>query len=127
MKLKCRDCEKYNGEKPSGYGFCTMPESYFPTKAEDDCRYISSEELKCKDCSRFGHDFACYTVNENDSAEDCIGFIDIQGQNIYNALWDWFKRGIYSREKVMELCDEFEQSEEYRFFKSMNNESDSDE
>lgn len=127
MELKCRDCEKYNGQKPSGYGFCTMPASYFPTNAEDDCHYISFEKLKCKNCSHFGNDFTCFTVDKDDIADDCIGFIDIQRQNIYNALWDWFKRGIYSREKVMELCDEFEQSEEYRFFKSMNKESDSGE
>lgn len=127
MKLKCKACEKYNGQKPSGDGFCTMPESFFQTKAEDDCHYISFEELKCKDCSRFGNDFACFTVDENDSVYDCIGFINIHEKNIYDALWDWFKRGIYSREKVIRLCDEFEKSEEYRFFKSMNKESDSSE
>lgn len=127
MELKCKDCEKYSGQKLSGQGLCTMPESWFPTEAEDDCHYISFEELKCKDCSRFGNDFACFTVNENDSVDDCIGFIDIQEKNIYDALWDWFKRGTYSREKVIRLCDEFEKSEKYRFFKSMNKESDSSE
>ncbi|MDE7098251.1 MAG: hypothetical protein K2O60_03805 [Ruminococcus sp.] len=125
--MKCKDCEKYMPTAEKSQGVCSLSASWFPIKSEDDCHYISFEELKCKDCSRFGNDFACYTVDENDSAEDCIGFIDIQGQNIYNALWDWFKRGIYSREKVMELCDKFEKSEEYRFFKSMNRESDLDE
>lgn len=125
MKLKCKDCEKYMPTATEGHGICSMPASWFPTEADDNCHYISTEELKCKDCSRFGNDYACFTVDENDNAEDCFGFIDIQEENVYNALWKWFIRGTYSREKVLEICDGFEQSEEYKFFKSMNKESNS--
>lgn len=127
MKLKCKDCTKYKPTADKNHGVCSLPEDWFPTKADDDCRYVSVEEFKCKNCLRFGYDFACFAVDENESAESCSNFVDIQEKKIYEVLWDWFKRGIYSREKVMEMCDEFEQSEKYKFFQSINKESDTGE
>lgn len=127
MELKCKDCKKYIKIKTQGHGLCSLPESYFPTRAENDCRYFSGAELKCGDCGRFGEDFACITADENDSADNCMGFIDIEKEKVYNAFLKWLIRGVYSREKISELCDEFEQSEEYRFFQSINKESNSGE
>lgn len=127
MKLKCKDCGKYRPVLTDGHGVCSLPESWFPVNAKDNCRYISAEGLKCKDCLRFGNDSGCFTADENDSAEKCTGFIDIQRENVYNAFRSWLIRGVYSREEIMKICDEFEHSEEYRFFQSINEESNSGE
>ncbi|MDE5854722.1 MAG: hypothetical protein K2H19_06625 [Ruminococcus sp.] len=127
MKFKCKDCKKYLKTQSEEYGVCSLPYSYFPTKDDDDCHYLSESDIKCKDCVRFGEDFACFTADENDDASDCAGFIDIEEERVSNSFFVWLKRGIYSRKKILKLCDEFEQSEEYKFFQSMNKESNSGE
>lgn len=119
--MKCKDCKKYLGTETNEYGFCSLPESYFPTKFDDDCCYLQNYAIKCKDCYRFGKDFACLTADENDDVSDCPGFIDAEEENVLKAFLVWLGRGNYSREKVLKLCDEFEQSEEYNFFKNIVN------
>ena len=112
--MKCKYCEKYIKIATPGHGVCSMPDSYFPTMAENDCAYIASGKLTCKDCGRFGNDFACFACLEDDDATGCGGFIDIQEENVLNAFQIWLSRGEYSREKIMALCDEFEDSELYK-------------
>ena len=112
--MKCKNCEKYFTTATPGHGVCSMPSSYFPTEAENDCCYISPR-ITCKDCGRFGNDFACFTVDEHDDAKGCIGFIDMQEEDVLNAFRIWLSRGVYSREKVMKLCDEFEETDVYKF------------
>lgn len=119
MKLKCRDCKKYVKTATEGHGVCSLPHSWFPTESENDCHYLSGTEPKCKDCVRFSEDFACFTADENNSADGCRGFIDIEEENFFGILWKWFQRETYSRENIMKLCDKFENSEEYRFFQNL--------
>lgn len=120
--MKCRDCKKYRKTGTSGHGVCSLPYSYFLVEDNDECHYLKTDDLKCKDCDRFKSDFACFTSDENDNASDCACFIDKQKCHILDVFWTWFKRGTYSREKIMKLCDEFEQSEEYKFFQTLNKE-----
>ena len=118
--MKCKNCPKFiaiaqegKPREASEYGICSMPSSHFPTAAENDCCYISSR-ITCKDCARFGEDFACFTADENDDASDCCGFIDICEENVLDSFRIWLSRSEYSREKIMKLCDEFEKSELYK-------------
>ena len=110
--MKCKDCKKYWPIATPGHGICSLPSSYFPTESENDCCYISSN-ITCKDCGRFGNDFACFTANENDDASNCAGFIDIYEENVLDAFRIWLSRNIYSRENILKLCDKFEESELY--------------
>ncbi|MCM1506719.1 MAG: hypothetical protein NC177_06245 [Ruminococcus flavefaciens] len=121
MKLKCKDCKKYVNTATEGHGVCSLPNSWFPVESENDCHYLSGAEIKCKDCGRFGADLACITADENDCADDCMLFIDIEEENLHGIFWKWLQRGTYSREKIMELCDEFENSERYKLFRNIMN------
>lgn len=44
-------------------------------------------ELKCRDCVRLGEDLVCITADENDSANGCRLFIDIEEENFFSILW----------------------------------------
>ena len=39
----------------------------------------------------------------------------MQEEDVLNAFRIWLSRGVYSREKVMKLCDEFEETDVYKF------------
>lgn len=110
--MKCKNCKKYIPIATSGHGVCSLPSGYFPTEAENNCHYIS-DSITCKDCGRFRTDSLCMTVNEDDDASHCGGFIDIHEENVLDAFRVWLSRGKYSREKVLRLCDKFEKCELY--------------
>ena len=78
--MKCKDCEKYFTTATSEHGVCNMLSSWLPTEAENDCCYISNR-ITFNDCGRFGNDFACFIVDEDDDAKGCIGFIDMQEED----------------------------------------------
>ena len=113
--MKCKECEKYWKIADPQNGVCSLPQSYFPVNADDECHYKNNKPLTCKDCDRFDTDAACMTVSENDPVNDCPGFIDINQAAIEQAMLNMFARGRYSREVMMDLIESFEGSEEYKF------------
>ena len=116
--MKCKDCEKYIPIATPGHGVCSLPESHFPTEAENDCSYMVVDKLTCKDCYRFEKDFACMGADKDDDVDGCGGFIDIKEETLNNIFWEWLLRGKYSRKKIMALCDKFEDNDVYRFIVS---------
>ena len=117
--LHCKECEKFfkfGGDDTRGV--CSLPESYFPTEAESECVYLSRRKKTCKDCSHFGTDFACMTARADNPADACCGFIDKLETQLYEIFFEWLKSGEYSREKVENLCAQFEQTKEYEFVKA---------
>ena len=115
--LKCKDCKKYMESATKGHGFCSLPESFFPTEAENDCHYIVKQSLKCEDCDRLGTDYACFTAKAEDDASNCPGFIDKDESELENILIRMFSKGKYSKEKIIEFCDKFEESEMFKLLK----------
>lgn len=117
--LHCKECEKFIRMGGEGkHGVCSLPKSYFPVIEDDSCHYLSSKKKTCKDCTHFENDFACMTAEADDDA--CCGFKDKLDYEFQNILFEWLKRGEYSRDKVEELCMTFEQTEEYAFIQRHN-------
>ena len=72
------------------------------------------KELTCGDCSRLNEDTGCFACQETDSAmyngHLCIGFIDKREEEFNSILTFWKVQGLYDREKINKLLDDFEQS-----------------
>ena len=113
--LCCGQCKKYMpfGGDDDAKGVCSLPESYFMVDASQPCVYLDSAKRTCKMCSHFGNDTACMTAREDDEA--CVGFEDQLEVDLMNLLFQWMKRGEYSRTKVEQICIAFEQTPDYRF------------
>ena len=118
--MKCKDCQHYM--KVAESYICDMSHSCFSTGANDECHYITGIEPKCSDCFRYYYSCAMTGNNADSYVNGCGGFIDIEPKRMKELLSRWLMRGIYSREKILRLCDEFERSEEYKFFQSLNKE-----
>ena len=109
--MYCGECEQFwkmGGD--GGHGVCTVPASYFPTMASAECVYVRKKALTCSLCSHFDNDTACMTAQADDDASSCPGFEDKLEDLFMDILLDWLCRGEYSKEKVLSLCTQFEQS-----------------
>ena len=114
--MKCKDC-KYKKNLANtdecNKGICTYPESWFPIDLNDDCHFIpKAEELKCKDCWHLYNDFGCFMCDEEDSAfydgKLCRMFDDLKKDDFSSILMFWMIHGLYDREKINEMIDDFE-------------------
>ena len=87
----CGECKKYMSTATEGHGVCSTNTGFFPVKASDTCHFVPPESLCCRDCSRFGEDFACMTAAPDDSIyeddERCGGFIDKSMDTIQQELF----------------------------------------
>ena len=76
--------------------------------------FLKKKELTCGDCSRLNEDTGCFACQETDSAmyngHLCIGFIDKRKEEFNSILMFWKVQGLYDREKINKLLDDFEQS-----------------
>ncbi len=71
--------------------------------------------MKCRDCWRLENDFACLGMDgDDDYANRCIGFLDLHEENLIEIFRYWNLKGMYSREKIMALCERFENSSWYK-------------
>ena len=114
--LHCGECEKYMKFGDDGkHGVCSLPECYFPVTAEDECHYLSDRPITCKMCSHFSVDAACMTAEADDNATNCCGFHDKREDDICQVFIEWLQEGGYSRQRINNLCVEFEQSDIYKF------------
>ena len=112
--LICRNCEKYWKCGGDGNdGVCSMPNSFFPVKADQECVYLFTEKVTCKHCWHYANDTACMTCEADD--DPCVAFDDVLENAFLNILFSWLKQGTYSREKNQKLCDSFEGTDEYKF------------
>ncbi len=117
IELKCKDCEKYWKTGTEGYGVCSLPAFHFVTKAEENCQYLTPPQFTCEDCARYSEDMDCSTNEPDEKA--CKFFVDEREDKIYELLWSWFIGGEYSRDKILKICEEFENSDAYRFFENI--------
>ncbi len=114
--MKCRNCKYKNDVANTGEcnkGLCSYPTSWFPIDLDDDCHFIPKvEELKCKDCWHLHNDYACFSCDEEDSAYDdgelCWMFEDLKKDDFSAILMFWKTHGLYDREKINEMLDDFE-------------------
>ena len=114
--MKCRDCKyKNNVASTDGHdrGICSYPTNWFPIDLDDSCHFIpEAEELKCKDCWHLNNDLGCFMCDEEDSAyingELCRMFEDLKKDDFSSILMFWKTHGLYDREKINEMLDDFE-------------------
>ena len=118
-ELKCNNCKYKTNEsntEETGTAICSYPQGeWFVVNVEDSCHYIpEKKELTCGDCSRLNVVFVCLACQETDSAMHnghlCIGFIDKREEEFNSILMFWKVQGLYDREKINKLLDDFEQS-----------------
>lgn len=109
--LYCKDCEKYTSTQNKEDGICSLPYSWQPAKAETNCPYLNAKKYYCKDCCRFGNDYACLTAHAYDSAEGCRGFDNKILNDMSNNLWELQLRGENIDEVIKKLVESFHQSE----------------
>lgn len=115
--MKCRIC-KYKQDigstKETGAALCARNTAYFPVKVEDSCHFIPEKrELLCRDCERFGEDFACFTQRETDpvyeEGEMCTGFIDRKEQMFKEILLFWKVQGLRDRTEIEKMLNEVDE------------------
>ena len=111
--LKCKDCEKYMSTATKGQGVCSLPNSFFLTKAENSCGYLVVEEKRCKDCTHFYNDMGCLWKEEKD--EICSAFIALDIDNMTNTWFDMLLEGKDVRNEVNKMLDEFYQDKQVQF------------
>ena len=105
----CRDCDKLNkigNSEECGYGICTNVPYFFMVDMNEECVFEKPIILHCSNCSRFGTDFACETVEADNISENCPGFIDKREEGFRELLHFWDSRGIDVREKVEKILKE---------------------
>lgn len=115
--MKCKNC-KYKKDiantADTGKAVCAYQSSWLAVSIEDDCHYIPEKtELTCEDCGRLGEDMACIACSPEDSAKHngklCVGFIDKRETELTEILSFWKANGLYDRNKIHKLLDEFEE------------------
>ena len=94
-ELKCNNCKyktNVSNTEETGTAICSYPQGeWFVVNVEDSCHYIpEKKELTCGDCSR---------LNE-----------DTREEEFNSILMFWKVQGLYDREKINKLLDDFEQS-----------------
>lgn len=116
-KLKCKDCKyriNIKNTNETGSAICSYVGSWFPVNIEDNCCFIPEKrELTCGDCARLDEDTACFSCSEDDSTiyngQLCGGFIDKRKEELNDILMFWKVQGLYDREKINKLMNDFEQ------------------
>ena len=88
-ELKCNNCKyktNVSNTEETGTAICSYPQGeWFVVNVEDSCHYIPEKHL-------------------------CIGFIDKREEEFNSILMFWKVQGLYDREKINKLLDDFEQS-----------------
>ena len=81
--------------------------SYFPVHINDACHCLPDTTIRCKDCDRYGSDFACMTTEPNDpvfrDGHFCGGFIDKREIAVEEAIRVWKAWGFDYRSKIDEI------------------------
>ena len=116
ITMKCKDCKYMKtiaNTDETGSAICGYPMSFFPIDVNDECHY-APKPLTCKDCDRFGNDWACMTALEDDpvigeNGHPCGGYIDRKETELYNILADWKMRGYNYRGKLFDVSQRFEE------------------
>ena len=116
--LKCKDCKYYMGG--DNIQLCKRNSSWEITKPDNDCWFLPKQkELTCGDCWRLHNDMGCAGCYPEESAYKeynggrlCDGFVDLKEDEFFEILTFWKSCGIYSREKINSLVDDFEQNYE---------------
>ena len=101
--------------KETNQGICSMTSSYIPTNLDAKCKFLP-QPYTCGDCARFGSDFACFTVEETDSAADCPGFESKHDDAVEVALYDWYVRGFDVDEKLEKIKEKVKKHEIFSLF-----------
>ncbi|MCR5596129.1 MAG: hypothetical protein K6G12_09790 [Lachnospiraceae bacterium] len=114
--LYCKDC-KYciKNDDPGGLTLCTYNSGWEITELENNCMYIPEEkEPVCGDCRWIREDTACWGCMPEDSAlhrgKLCKDFCYKNEDAFYEVLSYWKSRGIFDKNRVCELIDEFEKA-----------------
>lgn len=127
MERKCKNCkffQEIGNTNATGAGLCTVSNSYGATNKENKCPLFYSRQidfkdlyklqsnLKCRDCDRFGVDYACFTCKEDDSAWGkgnlCAGFIPKQLEEVESILFTWYVQGLNVREILSDSLEKIE-------------------
>lgn len=106
----CKDCKhflKIENTESTRQGLCTYFDYLSPVIIDQNCVYLKGP-YTCKDCARFGKDFACMTCEAEDKS--CSAFIDKYEEIVERALFDWKMRGFNIKEKVIDIVDHFEKT-----------------
>lgn len=95
-----KKCNYYSETDTPGHGICTICESFEPCEEGMECpfcRKLDVKKMTCgTHCARWGEDFACFTVPED--------------QSIYHTGFRWDGR------PYADLCCGFEDKLKYKFF-----------
>ena len=113
--MKCKDCTYFWKMATPEYGGCSLMGNVQMVKAESNCTFLHKGKLTCGDCERLGNDTACMIADAEDDASSCCGFIPLGDSKIYNGLFELLKIGMYSREHIAELLDQFESERIFTF------------
>lgn len=112
--MQCKECSLFE-YKASWYGRCKIRMAGPPTLADSECPLFPDvDEGKCEGCARHIDHFACCLSSVEENQQGCENYIDKYEKEFRKALVYWQKHGLYSREKILGILDEFERVFETR-------------
>ncbi|MCQ2515482.1 MAG: hypothetical protein MJ094_01300 [Saccharofermentans sp.] len=114
--LRCKNYEYYRAIKTEGYGLCSLPDSFVPTKAETICPYLMVKKQYCKDCVYLTRDMGCAGVDPQDGA--CSDFVSRDMESMEQTIYEMAQRGIDARSYLNKLLDEIDKSPITAFIKA---------
>ncbi len=113
--LKCKNCKYFmSAKEKSNVSLCKREPYWEVTDPDNSCRYLPEEKKPvCGDCSHFASDPACFGMHENEvpiwhDTKLCSGFSYKNEDNFFEVLSFWKSRGIYNRDKIDKMIDDFE-------------------
>ena len=118
-ELKCNNCKyktNVSNTEETGTAICSYPQGeWFVVMLKIAAIiFLKKRSLPVEICSRLNEDTGCFACQETDSAmyngHLCIGFIDKREEEFNSILMFWKVQGLYDREKINKLLDDFEQS-----------------
>jgi len=113
----CKDCDKMKkmgNSNECGYGICTNSPSFFMVSMNDECVFEKEIILHCSDCSRFNSDYVCLTVNADDVAENCAGFIDKREEGFRSLLHHWSEHDLKMNKEICDIVNRILEDEGFK-------------
>lgn len=105
--MLCKECRFFRISNSSYIGECQMKNS--PVLTYSKCSLFPEKDMtKCDGCANRVADFGCFG-NAAEDGQNCEHYEDKYEDQLREALYYWYKNGMYQRDKVLTIINDFEE------------------